>query len=56
MVEWSVTALQRVAAVSGIVVALPLGVAAPAGAIGVPGGSERSHSVAPRWLRPPTTT
>ena len=28
-----------------IVVALPPGVAAPAGTIGVPGGSERSHSV-----------
>ena len=45
MVEWSVTALQDVAAVTGIVVALPPGVAAPAGTIGVPGGSERSHSV-----------
>ena len=31
--------------VTGIVVALPPGVAAPAGTIGVPGGSERSHSV-----------
>ena len=45
MVEWSVAALQRVAAVTEIVVALPPGVAAPAGTIGVPGGSERSHSV-----------
>ena len=45
MVEWSVAALQDVAAVTGIVVALPSGVAAPAGTIGVPGGSERSHSV-----------
>ena len=45
MVEWSVAALQHVAAVTQIVVALPPGVAAPAGTIGVPGGSERSHSV-----------
>ena len=45
MVEWSVAALQRVAAVTEIVVALPEGVAAPDGTIGVPGGSERSHSV-----------
>ena len=45
MVEWSVATLQRVAAVTEIVVALPSGVAAPGGTIGVPGGSERSHSV-----------
>jgi 2-C-methyl-D-erythritol 4-phosphate cytidylyltransferase len=45
MVEWSIAALQQVAAVTEIVVALPPGVAAPAGTIGVPGGSERSHSV-----------
>jgi 2-C-methyl-D-erythritol 4-phosphate cytidylyltransferase len=45
MVEWSITALQSVAAVSRIVVALPPGVAAPAGTTGVPGGNERSHSV-----------
>jgi 2-C-methyl-D-erythritol 4-phosphate cytidylyltransferase len=45
MVQWSVTALQAVAAVREIVVALPPGVAAPAGTIGVPGGSQRSHSV-----------
>ena len=45
MVEWSVATLQRVAAVTEIVVALPLGVAAPDGTIGVPGGTERSHSV-----------
>ena len=45
MVEWSVAALQDVSAVTGIVVALPPGVSAPAGTIGVPGGSERSHSV-----------
>lgn len=45
MVEWSVATLQRVAGVTEIVVALPEGVAAPEGTIGVPGGSERSHSV-----------
>ena len=45
MVEWSVAALQAVSAVTGIVVALPPGVSAPAGTTGVPGGSERSHSV-----------
>ena len=45
MVEWSVAALQRVAAVTEIVVALPPGIAAPDGTIGVLGGSERSHSV-----------
>ena len=45
MVEWSVAALQRRGAVTEIVVALPPGVAAPDGTIGVPGGSERSHSV-----------
>jgi 2-C-methyl-D-erythritol 4-phosphate cytidylyltransferase len=45
MVEWSLAALQDVAAVTEIVVALPPGIAAPAGTIGVPGGSQRSHSV-----------
>jgi 2-C-methyl-D-erythritol 4-phosphate cytidylyltransferase len=45
MVEWSVGTLQQVPAVTEIVVALPPGVAAPDGTIGVPGGSERSHSV-----------
>jgi 2-C-methyl-D-erythritol 4-phosphate cytidylyltransferase len=45
MVEWSVAALQQVAAVTGIVVALPAGVPAPAATTGVPGGSQRSHSV-----------
>ena len=34
MVEWSVATLQRVAAVTEIVVALPPGVAAPDGTIG----------------------
>jgi 2-C-methyl-D-erythritol 4-phosphate cytidylyltransferase len=45
MLEWSLAALRKVAAVSEIVVALPPGVAAPAGTTGVPGGSQRSHSV-----------
>jgi 2-C-methyl-D-erythritol 4-phosphate cytidylyltransferase len=45
MVEWSLAALGEVAAVTEIVVALPAGVAAPAGTVGVPGGSQRSHSV-----------
>jgi 2-C-methyl-D-erythritol 4-phosphate cytidylyltransferase len=45
MVEWSLAALHDVAGVTEIVVALPPGVAAPAGTIGVPGGSQRSHSV-----------
>jgi 2-C-methyl-D-erythritol 4-phosphate cytidylyltransferase len=43
MIEWSVEALAP--AVSEIVVALPPGVHAPAGTIGVPGGAERSLSV-----------
>jgi 2-C-methyl-D-erythritol 4-phosphate cytidylyltransferase len=45
MVEWSIAVLQAVAAVTEIVVALPPGIAAPAGTVGVPGGSQRSHSV-----------
>jgi 2-C-methyl-D-erythritol 4-phosphate cytidylyltransferase len=45
MVEWSIAALRGVAAIEQIVVALPPGVDAPAGTIGVPGGEQRSHSV-----------
>jgi 2-C-methyl-D-erythritol 4-phosphate cytidylyltransferase len=45
MFEWSLDALRRVPAVARIVVALPEGVAAPQGTIGVVGGAERSHSV-----------
>lgn len=45
MLEWSLDALHAVGAISRIVVALPEGVAAPAGTIGVAGGAERSHSV-----------
>jgi 2-C-methyl-D-erythritol 4-phosphate cytidylyltransferase len=45
MVRWSVDALRAVPSVTRIVVALPPGVAAPAGTVGVPGGAVRSESV-----------
>lgn len=45
MLEWSIDALRAVPAIEQIVVALPPGVVAPAGTVGVPGGRERSHSV-----------
>ena len=47
MLEWSIEALQAVADVEAIVVALPAGWdgPAPAGTIGVPGGVHRSLSV-----------
>ena len=47
MLQWSVDALQRVAAVQRIVVALPAEALdqAPAGTVAVAGGSQRSHSV-----------
>lgn len=45
MIEWSLDALRLVPAVERIVVALPAGVPAPAGTVGVVGGAERSHSV-----------
>jgi len=45
MVQWSIDALRAVDAVRRVVVALPPGVHAPAGTLGVPGGSERSQSV-----------
>lgn len=44
MLEWSIEAL-RAGGIEEIVVALPEGVAAPEGCIGVRGGAERSHSV-----------
>jgi 2-C-methyl-D-erythritol 4-phosphate cytidylyltransferase len=44
MVEWSVAAL-RMAGLSQVVVALPVGEAAPSGCVGVPGGRTRSESV-----------
>ena len=46
MVQWSLDALRAVPAVERLVVALPPGVPAPDGTIGVAGGAERSHSVA----------
>ena len=45
LLEWSLEALRAVPAISRIVVALPPGVAAPEGTVGVAGGAERSHSV-----------
>jgi 2-C-methyl-D-erythritol 4-phosphate cytidylyltransferase len=45
MVQWSIDALRAVDEVRRIVVALPPGVHAPAGTLGVPGGRERSQSV-----------
>jgi 2-C-methyl-D-erythritol 4-phosphate cytidylyltransferase len=45
MLEWSLDALRAVEAVSRVVVALPPGVDAPPGTVGVIGGAERSHSV-----------
>jgi 2-C-methyl-D-erythritol 4-phosphate cytidylyltransferase len=45
MLEWSIDALSKVDEVERIVVALPPGVHAPAGTIGVAGGAARSHSV-----------
>ncbi len=45
LVQWSVQALREVPAIEQIVVALPRGVPAPAGIIGVPGGAVRSESV-----------
>jgi 2-C-methyl-D-erythritol 4-phosphate cytidylyltransferase len=44
MLEWSLDAL-RAAGLEQIVVALPPGVDAPEGTVGVAGGPERSHSV-----------
>ena len=45
MLQWSIDALSTVDEVERIVVALPPGVQAPAGTIGVPGGDARSQSV-----------
>src|SRR3954465_15313632 len=45
MLQWSMDALRAVDEVDRIVVALPPGVHAPAGTIGVPGGEQRSHSL-----------
>jgi 2-C-methyl-D-erythritol 4-phosphate cytidylyltransferase len=45
MLEWSIAALRQVADVEQIVVALPPGVEAPPGTLGVRGGEHRSQSV-----------
>jgi 2-C-methyl-D-erythritol 4-phosphate cytidylyltransferase len=45
LLQWSIDALRGVASIERIVVALPPGVSAPAGTIGVPGGTVRSASV-----------
>jgi 2-C-methyl-D-erythritol 4-phosphate cytidylyltransferase len=45
LLQWSVDVLSRVPAIEQIVVALPTGVDAPAGTLGVPGGAVRSESV-----------
>ena len=45
MLQWSIDALSAVDEVERIVVALPPGVHAPPGTIGVPGGEARSQSV-----------
>ncbi len=45
MLEWSLDALREVEEIEEIVVALPEGVRAPDGTVGVTGGAERSHSV-----------
>jgi 2-C-methyl-D-erythritol 4-phosphate cytidylyltransferase len=45
LMQWSIDALSRVAAIERIVVALPAGASVPEGVIGVPGGAVRSESV-----------
>jgi 2-C-methyl-D-erythritol 4-phosphate cytidylyltransferase len=45
LLQWSVDTLSAVAAIDRIVVALPAGVEAPAGTVGVRGGAVRSESV-----------
>jgi 2-C-methyl-D-erythritol 4-phosphate cytidylyltransferase len=45
LMMWSIETLSQVAAIDRIVVALPQGVSAPAGTVGVPGGAVRSESV-----------
>jgi 2-C-methyl-D-erythritol 4-phosphate cytidylyltransferase len=45
LVAWSVQTLRAVPAIDQIVVALPPGVPAPTGTVGVPGGAARSQSV-----------
>jgi 2-C-methyl-D-erythritol 4-phosphate cytidylyltransferase len=45
LLQWSVGVLSDVPSIEQIVVALPAGVEAPAGTVGVPGGAVRSESV-----------
>ena len=45
MVQWSIDALRRVQEIERIVLALPPGVQAPPGVIGIEGGAARSSSV-----------
>jgi 2-C-methyl-D-erythritol 4-phosphate cytidylyltransferase len=45
LLQWSVDTLRSVASIERIVVALPAGIPAPAGVVGVPGGAVRSESV-----------
>jgi 2-C-methyl-D-erythritol 4-phosphate cytidylyltransferase len=45
MLAWSLDALRAVEEIDEVVVALPAGVPAPPGTVGVQGGAERSHSV-----------
>jgi 2-C-methyl-D-erythritol 4-phosphate cytidylyltransferase len=45
LVQWSVDVLRALPAIERIVVALPPGVSAPPGTVGVPGGAVRSESV-----------
>jgi 2-C-methyl-D-erythritol 4-phosphate cytidylyltransferase len=45
LLQWSVDALRAISSIERIVVALPPGVSAPAGTIGVLGGGVRSESV-----------
>ena len=45
MVEWSIEALRAVPQITEVVIALPPGITAPHGTVGVTGGAERSHSV-----------
>jgi 2-C-methyl-D-erythritol 4-phosphate cytidylyltransferase len=45
LLQWSVDVLRAVPSIERIVVALPRGVSAPTGTVGVPGGAVRSESV-----------
>jgi len=54
MLEWSLEALRAVARIEAIVVALPEGVEAPPGTLGVVGGRERSQSVRNALAAAPT--